>query len=154
MACGQSLFDRHATHCPSASQSFPGCVEQSVLPRHCTQLDVDVSQRGASAEQPALEVQPGRHWKWSGLQIGLAVPQSELFRHCTHWPSATRHRGWSAGQFALTVHSTHCCVTVSQTPSSPLHGVAVLHPTQTPTPELVSQVGAFFGQSPFEAHAG
>jgi hypothetical protein len=33
------------------------------------------------------------------------------------------------------------------------HGAALLHPTQTPMPELVSQVGAFFGQPPPAGHA-
>jgi hypothetical protein len=47
-ATGQSVFERQTTHRPSGSQSFPGCAEQSVSARHCTQLEEDVSQRGAS----------------------------------------------------------------------------------------------------------
>jgi hypothetical protein len=90
---GQSLLERHWTHCPSGSQSFPGCAEQSRFVRHSTQLVDDVSQKGVPPEQLALEVHPGRHWNWLGSQIGAAAPQSLLFKHCTHWPSATWHRG-------------------------------------------------------------
>lgn len=59
---GQSVFERQTTHWPSGSQSFPGCAVQSVLARHCTQLEEDVSHRGASPEHVAFDVHPGRHW--------------------------------------------------------------------------------------------
>jgi hypothetical protein len=56
----QSAFARHATQRPSLLHSFPGCAAQSPLPRHCTQLDVEVLQIGVSPEHPALPVHPAR----------------------------------------------------------------------------------------------
>jgi hypothetical protein len=50
-------------------------------------------------------------------------------------------------------HSTHCCVTELHSLAWAGQLLAEVHPTQTPMPELVSHVGAFFGQSALPAHA-
>jgi hypothetical protein len=150
---GQSVFARHATHVPSGLQNLPGCAAQSVLLRHCTQLDSVVLHSGVSPEQPALVVHPGRHEKSCGSQTGVAVPQSALSRHCTHWPETTRHRGASDGQSVFDAHSTHCCVVVSQILFPAPQSIEVRQPTHTPAPDEVSQMGESCGQFMFVVHA-
>jgi hypothetical protein len=151
---GQSVFERQATHAPSGLQNLPGSEAQSVLLRHCTQLDVVVLHSGVSPEQPVLLVHPGRHVKSCGSHTGLAVPQSVLPRHCTHWWATTRHRGASDGQSVFVAHSTHCCVVVSQILFATPQSIEVRQPTHTPAPDEVSQTGASCGQSMFVMHAG
>jgi hypothetical protein len=154
VGAAQSVFVRHATHCPSGAHSLStGCDAQSMLARHWTHDEVVVLHSGASPWHCAFEVHPARHVKSCGLQMGWAVPQSLLLRHWTHCPSGRRQRGASVGQSELTAHSTHCCVTVSQIFGPPaVHGLAASHPTQTPGGNDVSQMGAPGLQSAFDAH--
>lgn len=152
VSCGQSAFVRQATHCPSGEHSLSvACDAQSLSAKHCTHDDDVVSHKGASPWHCALEVHPGRHVKSCGLQMGCAVPQSVLSRHSTQRPSATWQRGAAAGQLVFVSHSTHDPVAASQIAAPPAHGVVASHSTQTPGLEVVSQTGAFFGQSPFAA---
>jgi hypothetical protein len=83
--------------------------------------------------------------------MGCAVPQSALLRQSTHWPCASRQRGWLAGQSTLVMHSMHCWVVKSQMGCPAPQSVRLRHPTQTPLPEVVSQMGAFIGQSALAA---
>jgi hypothetical protein len=49
------------------------------------------------------------------------------------------------------MHSMHCCVVRSQMGWPEPQSVRLRHPTQTPLPEVVSQRGAFIGQSALAA---
>jgi hypothetical protein len=153
VAAGQSLFWRHTTHWPSGLHSFAVGEVQSVSARHCTHVENVVLQMGVSPWQPAFDVQPARHVKSCGSQMGCAVPQSALERQSTHWPSATRQRGALAGQSVFVAHWTHCCVAESQTGRGPPQPVGPVHPTHAPTPDEVSQTGAWGGQSWLPVHA-
>jgi hypothetical protein len=149
------LSDRQATQFPFGSQSFAvGCEAQSAFVRQATHDEVLTMQNGVVPEHIALVVQPARHTKSCGSQMGLAVPQSVLERHSTHWPSGSWHRGCVEGQSRFVAHSTHCCVVGSQIFIPAGQSDAVRHPTQTPLPEDVSQMGASIGQGMVVVQAG
>lgn len=86
VAAGQSELCAHTTHVPSGAQTLPVCDAQSAFAVHWTHVELVVSHTGAAAEQLELLVQPGRHVKVCGLQMGAAWPQSELSRHATQVP--------------------------------------------------------------------
>jgi hypothetical protein len=159
VAIGQSVFARQTAQVPSGAHSFPVCDAQSVLVRHSTQLEVIVSQMGAIAEHPALDVHPARQLKSCGSQMGMAVPQSALLRQFTHWPWPTRQRGWLVGQSEFVSHCTHCDVVGSQIgPIIPIwvaavQSVDVLQPTHDPFWLVVSQMGVTPWQSALLAQA-
>jgi hypothetical protein len=46
----QSVFTKHATQCSSFAQNLVLVAAQSAGTRHCTQLDLAVSQRGSAPE--------------------------------------------------------------------------------------------------------
>ncbi len=152
---GQSSSTSQATQAPSGLQNRPGCDTQSALLRHCTQVEVVVLQSGPTCPlQSASAPHPARHVKSPGLQVGVAAGQSPLLTHVTQRPGATRHRGVVPEQSASLAQVTHRCAGDWQTFVSPVQSDAARHPTHTPAPELVSQIGASFGQSPFVAHPG
>lgn len=152
--CGQSPSTSQATQAPSGLQNPPDWDTQSALLKHCTQVEVAGLQSGPSfAAHCASEVQPSRHVKSVGLQMGLGVPQSPLAMHATHLPCAMRHRGVPPMQSLSLAHATHCCAGVWQTLVPPVQSTAERQPTHWPTPELASQMGVLFGQSPFVAQA-
>ena len=107
-----------------------------------------MSQSAVPPEHCAFDVQPARHVKSPGRQMGCAVPQSALLRQLTHWPEPAKQRGCAAGQSALVSHSTHCDVVGSQiVPIPPIATAAVqsafvLQPTHAPLLPVVSQIGA------------
>ena len=73
---------KHCAQRPSLAQSLVVCMlAQSVFDKHCTHCELFTLQRGVSPEQPASLVQPCRHSKLSGEQIGAAVPQSAFDKH-------------------------------------------------------------------------
>jgi hypothetical protein len=150
VAAGQSEFCAQTTQVPSDAQILPGSAEQSELAMHWTHDDVEVSHKGRAPPHVELPVQPGRHVKMPGWQMGAAVPQSELSRHSTHRPPAASQRGAEAGQSLFCAHCTHVAVVVSHTRLGPTaQSVDVLHPMQAPGVVVVSQIGASGGHIAF-----
>jgi hypothetical protein len=109
----QSLFITQTTHSPR-SRLHTGSVDgQFEFCTHATHRLSVVSQKGVGAEHEALLVQPGRHMKSRGLQIGSAEPQSEFDRHCTQVWSPRKQRGAAAPQSEFARHDTQSSVAVS-----------------------------------------
>jgi hypothetical protein len=152
IAIGQSVLLAQTTQRPPGSQMGVDVPAHWAFVRHCTHDDVMVLQCGAAAGQEASLVQPVRHVKPSGSQIGALVPQSALERHWTHLPLRTRHRGEPAGQSVFARHSTHCCVAMSQIFAFAGQSLAALQPTQAPV--MASQSCASWGQMTPAPHAG
>lgn len=84
---GQSIFVRHCTHVFIGLQS--GVVPlQLVLPVHCTQTCVTVSQTGVVPPQFALDWQEA--WQVPrGVQMS-PLGQLDALRHCTHAPAGSQ----------------------------------------------------------------
>jgi len=80
VATGQFASVTHTTQLPSPLQKAVGAL-QSLFCRHWTHELVCVSHSGALAEHCELLVQPDRHVKSCGSQMGCALPQSEFARH-------------------------------------------------------------------------
>ncbi len=105
---------------------------QSPFPVHWTHSLVVVLQMGAVAEHCELLVQPERHVKSCGSQIGCAEPQSEFARHSTHRPARRKQRGADAGQSPFDMHETHWPSDVLQIGESAGQSVFCLHSTHEP----------------------
>jgi hypothetical protein len=108
---------------------------QSLLLAHCTQDDEAALQCGADAGHCESPVHPARQVRLSGSQIGADVPQSAFVVHLTQ--ALRKQRGASDGQSVFVLHSTHCCVTASQTRRSvPPQSLDVAHPMHAPVMRL------------------
>lgn len=79
----QSVLARHTTHTPFIVSQTGAAAPQSELWRQATHSLRAVSHSGVAPPQPELLVQPARHVKSCGEQIGRAEPQSEFERHST-----------------------------------------------------------------------
>ena len=79
----QSVLTTQIAHLPRSVSQTGAAVGQSALWRHAAHALVTVLHSGVVPPQPALSVQPARHAKSCGSQIGCAVPQSEFARQLT-----------------------------------------------------------------------
>jgi hypothetical protein len=75
-------------------------------------------------------VQPTRHVKVVGSQIGSAWPQSAFDVHASHVPVRMRQRGRAPEQVASLMHATHVFVAGAHTPDA--QSVSTLQPTHAP----------------------
>ncbi len=94
-------------------------------------------QIGSAAEHCELLVQPERHVKSLGSQIGCAEPQSEFARHSTQRPARKKQRGAETGQSPFDMHATHWWSVVLQMGESCGQSLFCLHSRQSP----LSQTG-------------
>jgi hypothetical protein len=149
----QSLFIAQTTHSPRSSHT--GSEDgQFEFCKHATHWLSVVLQRGVGAAQAALLVQPSRHVKSCGLQIGRAVPQSEFDRHSTHVWSPRKQRGAAAPQSEFARHATQRSVVASHKGRwVPAQSELVLQPMQSPV--VVSQIVSAWltWQLMFDVHA-
>lgn len=135
----QSLFIAQTTHSPRSVLHTGAATGQSESCKHATHWLCVVSQNGVGALHWVLLVQPSRHMKSRGLQIGRAAPQSEFDRHSTQVWSPRKQRGAATPQSEFARHATQCCVVVSHSGRSvPAQSVLLLQPMQSPV--LVSQI--------------
>lgn len=150
----QSVLVTQTTHSPRPVSHSGAVVEQSEFCRHATHSLFCVLHNGVGALQLALVVQPLRHVKSRGSQIGAAAPQSAFARHSTHVWSPRKQRGAAAPQSLFARQSTQWLVTVSHNGCAvPVQSELVLQPTHAPV--AVSQIvrSCVLRQSVFEAQA-
>jgi hypothetical protein len=149
----QSLFITQTTHSPRSVLHSGSVDGQFEFCKHATHRLSIVSQNGVGAAHAALLVQPGRHVKSRGLQIGSAEPQSEFDRHWTQVWSPRKQRGDPAPQSEFPRHSTQRSVIVSHRGRCvPAQSALVLQPMQSPV--VVSQVAIGPPQLALDVHAG
>jgi hypothetical protein len=136
----QSVLTAHCSQRPPPGSQIGVGAAQSVFARHCTQRLSAVSHSAVGAAHCVFDVQPVRHAKSRGSQIGAAVPQFEFDRHSTHVWSPGKQNGADAPQSLFARQATHSSVVVSHSGRCvPAQSVFALHPMQSP--DAVSQIG-------------
>jgi len=135
----QSLFIVQTTQSPRSVLHTGLATGQSEFFKHATHWLSVVLQNGVGAAQLALLVQPSRHMKSCGLQIGRALPQSAFDRHSTHVWSPRKQRGAATPQSEFERQATQRSAVVSHRGRCvPAQSVLVLQPMQSPV--AVSQI--------------
>jgi hypothetical protein len=135
----QSLFITQITHSPRSTLHTGSAAGQLEFCKHATHWLSVVLQNGVGALQDALLVQPSRHVKSCGLQIGRAELQSEFDRHSTQVWSPRKQRGAATPQSEFARQATQRSVVVSHRGRwVPAQSAFALQPMQSPV--AVSQV--------------